>query len=160
MPLKFLDNQDGFTLVTSMLFLIVLTVIGIAATSTTSIEYTIAGNERSYKQNFYLAEGAAKESALQNLESPWVIEPNKGEAIPLIGAETDIDTLCSQVSVLNPNAKYGIIDNDIPQGILGAGHSLKVEGTGTGRMNFFDLYGQAKENDSTVNIVMGYTKRL
>jgi hypothetical protein len=77
------------------------------------------------------------------------------------GAVEDIDALCTQTSALGANTFYGVVDNDIPQGIAGAGHSLKVEGTGTGgRMNFFDLYGKSAQNNSSVKIIMGYTKRL
>ena len=147
-----------------MLFLVVLTIIGVAATNTTSIEVGIAGNDRVYKQNFYLAEGAAKEAANENLQSNWVFEINKGE-IPDSDSDGsfDIDGVFNQgqPSELGTNAIYAVVDNDIPSGILGAGHSLKVEGTGVGgRMNFFDLYGQSIQNNSAVRIKMGFTKRL
>jgi len=161
MPVKIFKNEDGFALIATMLFLVVLTIVGIAATNTTSIEVSIAGNERIYNQNFYLAEGAAKEAADENLNSIWVWEANKND-LPLDGGGAfDIDNVFSQTSALGANTNFGVVDNDIPQGVLGAGHSLKVEGTGSGgRMNFFDLYGQSTENNSTVRIIMGYTKRL
>ncbi|HID96600.1 MAG TPA: hypothetical protein EYP57_00150 [Thermodesulfobacteriaceae bacterium] len=57
-------NEMGSTLVVSLLILLLLTVIGIAANRTSSIEVLIAGNEKTYKQNFYQAEGAAKEEAI------------------------------------------------------------------------------------------------
>ncbi|MFH2057811.1 MAG: pilus assembly PilX N-terminal domain-containing protein [Pseudomonadota bacterium] len=161
MTTKTITNEDGFALLGSMLFLVVLTIAGIAATNTTSIESSIAGNERVYKQSFYIAEGAAKEAAKQNLESDWVYEPNKNDPPPMIGADEDINAICTQVSALDPGASFGVVDNDIPLGVLGSGHSLKVQGTSPGgRMNFFDLYGQATEGNSSVRIVMGFTKRL
>jgi len=164
MPVLIAANDKGFALIGSMLFLIVLTIAGIAATNTTSIESSIAGNERLYNKNFYLAEGAAKEAAQQDLESTWVWEANKND-LPLDGGNFDIDGVYTETSTLGTTegavTKYGIVDNDIPQGIEGAGHSLKVEGTGTGgRMNFFDLYGESKEINTSVRIIMGYTKRL
>ncbi|MCD4718377.1 MAG: pilus assembly PilX N-terminal domain-containing protein [Desulfobacula sp.] len=161
MPIKILNSQDGFALIGSMLFLVVLTIIGIAATNTTSIEVGIAGNERVYKQNFYLAEGTAKEAAKEDLESGWVWEANKND-LPLDGGGSfDIDAVFTETSGLGAGISFGVVDNDIPSGVLGSGHSLKVEGTGTGgRMNFFDLYGQSTEDNSMVRIVMGYTKRL
>ena len=161
MLIKILNNKDGFALITAMLFLVVLTVIGIAATNTTSIEIGIAGNEKVYKQNFYLAEGAANEAANENLESSWVWEFNKNDFPDDGGGNVDIDQVFTQTSTLSANTNYGVVDKDIPSGVLGSGHSLKVEGTGVGgRMNFFDLYGQSTENNSTVRIVIGYTKRL
>ncbi len=163
MPIKILDNEEGFALIASMMFLVVLTVIGIAATTTTSIEVSIAGNERVYKQIFYMAEGAAKEAAAEDLESPWVWEFNKNDFPDDGGGDVDVDLVFTQASTSFPggSTNFGVVDNDIPIGTLGSGHSLKVEGTGTGgRMNFFDLYGQSTGNNSSVIIVMGYTQRL
>lgn len=55
--MKTLHNEQGFVLVTGLLMLVVLTFIGLAATSNTSIELKIAGNDRLHQQNFYDAEG-------------------------------------------------------------------------------------------------------
>ena len=155
------ENDSGFALISAMLFICVLTVIGIAATNTTSIETTIAGNERQYNQNFYLAEGAAKEAARQNLREAWVWEANKND-LPLDGNNNfDLDQVFTQSSGLGPNVSFGVVDNDIPQGTTGSGHSLKVEGTGTGgRMNFFDLYGRSGDVQSSVKIVLGFADYL
>ncbi len=159
-----LANEDGFALVTAMLFLVALTVIGIAATNTTSIEVDIAGNEKVYRRNFYLAEGAAREAAQQDLSSGWVWEANKND-LPVDGGNNfDMDAVFTNSSPLGTDGavtRYGVVDRDIPQGTVGSGHSLKVEGTGTGgRMNFFDLYGQSIEANTEVRVIMGFTKRL
>lgn len=50
---KMINNEKGFVLATSMLFLLVLTIVGIAATNTTTIELDIAGNDRFAKEDFY-----------------------------------------------------------------------------------------------------------
>ena len=168
--MKILKNQKGFVMIAAMLFLVVLTIIGIAATNTTTIEVNIAGNEKIYKQNFYLAEGAAKEAANQNLESEWVWDFNKKD-FPDDGNgnvdESEDSSLWSQNSVLEgqiigAKINFGIVDKDIPQGIIGSGHSLKIDGTDNaqGRIHFFDLYGRSQQNNSIVRIKMGYTKRL
>ncbi len=52
-PTKAIDNEDGFVLVVAMLVLIILVVIGIAATNTTNVEYQIAVNDRVAKEDFY-----------------------------------------------------------------------------------------------------------
>lgn len=162
MVIKIVRTENGFAIITAMLFLITLTIIGIAATNTTSIEMNIAGNERVYKQSFYNAEGAVREAIKENLNSSWVYEPNKGEEIPMNGNEKDINAICSQASsTLGENITYGAINNDIPNGVAGSGHSLKMEGTSVGgSISFFDLYGQSVENNTTVQIRMGYIKRL
>ncbi len=53
---SFLKNEDAFALVTSMLFLVILTLIGIAATHTSTIEMLIAGGEKNRQKAFYAAE--------------------------------------------------------------------------------------------------------
>lgn len=163
MPIKTLNNQDGFALMASMLFLVALTIIGIAATNTTTIEIGIAGNDKFYKQNFYQAEGAAMEASQDDPEDDAVIVPGDGEALPLtVLGDTDVTALCSQAATgLGANTIYGVVDNGIPAGILGAGESLKASGTGAGgRAHFLDLYGQSTENNTSVGIIMGFTTRF
>lgn len=55
-PFNIISDEQGSVLVVALLILVLLTVIGIAATSTTSIETQIAGNERSQKIAFYNAD--------------------------------------------------------------------------------------------------------
>ena len=52
-------NEDGFVLVTGLMILVILTLIGIAATRNTTIELQIAGNDRLHKETFYEAEAGA-----------------------------------------------------------------------------------------------------
>jgi hypothetical protein len=51
-------NEDGSVMVLAILILALLTIIGIAAMSTTNIELRISGNEKSYKMALYAAEAA------------------------------------------------------------------------------------------------------
>ena len=62
-----LNNEDGSVLVVALIMLVLLTLIGISATTTSEIETKIAGNERVYKRNLYLAEAGAMHCA-QDLE--------------------------------------------------------------------------------------------
>jgi len=52
------NNENGFVLVVSLLFLLILTIIGIIATGTTSLELQIAGNDRFAKEDFYNQEAS------------------------------------------------------------------------------------------------------
>lgn len=52
-----LPSQEGAALVIAVLILLVLTVIGIYAVSTSTFETRIAGNERVLKDAFYAADG-------------------------------------------------------------------------------------------------------
>jgi len=51
-----LQNQSGVSLVVALMILLVLTLIGISAISTTTFETNIAGNERLYNRAFYTAD--------------------------------------------------------------------------------------------------------
>jgi len=52
-------NEKGFVLITGLMILVMLTMLGIAATRNTSIELQIAGNDRIHKETFYEAESMA-----------------------------------------------------------------------------------------------------
>ena len=62
------NSEDGFVLVTALLIMVVLTILGMAATNTAIIEMQIGANDRDNKQNFYEAEGSVMETA-QRLEN-------------------------------------------------------------------------------------------
>ena len=51
-----LNNQRGVSLIIALLILLVLTLIGISAISTTTFETNIAGNGRLYNRAFYTAD--------------------------------------------------------------------------------------------------------
>ena len=54
-----LENEKGSVTVLAVVMLVLLTILGIAAISTSSIETQIAGNELRYKQALYAAESAS-----------------------------------------------------------------------------------------------------
>lgn len=56
---KIFSNERGSTLIIALILLIFLSIIGLSANNTATIEIQIAQNERLYKSNFYGAEGAA-----------------------------------------------------------------------------------------------------
>lgn len=59
-----LRSEEGNVLITALIFLVILTLIGIFATRTAQMDLQIASNEIPYKQNFYLAEaGLYREAA-------------------------------------------------------------------------------------------------
>ena len=66
-----LNNERGSALVIALLMLVILTLIGISATSTTTFELQIAGNDKLFKRAFYVADGASEmagELIEQNIE--------------------------------------------------------------------------------------------
>ena len=54
------SNEKGSTLVLSILILLLLTVIGIAATNTSIIEILISGNDKVHKMTFHQADGGTE----------------------------------------------------------------------------------------------------
>ncbi len=63
-------SEEGYILVATLLMMLVLTLIGIAANRNTSIELQIAGNDRVQKETFYEADGVtelAQEVLEQNI---------------------------------------------------------------------------------------------
>jgi Tfp pilus assembly protein PilX len=68
-----IKNEDGSVLVIAMLILVLLTLIGIAATNTSIIEMQIAGNEKLHKMAFYAADSGTEvgtELLEQNVSCP------------------------------------------------------------------------------------------
>lgn len=53
-------NESGFVLIGALLILLLLVVIGISATTNTSLELQIAGNDRTHRETFYQADGGTE----------------------------------------------------------------------------------------------------
>jgi Tfp pilus assembly protein PilX len=58
-------KEQGSVVVIALMILVVLTLLGIMATRTSSIDIRIAANEISYKKNFYIAEAGVFREALE-----------------------------------------------------------------------------------------------
>ena len=67
---KILLNRDGSTLILSLLVLMVLSIIGISAMTSSRVEVTIAGNDRVYRRDFYVAESGWKQAVTDVFENP------------------------------------------------------------------------------------------
>jgi hypothetical protein len=80
MKINMLNSENGSVLIVALIFLVLLTLMGVAATTTTNIELQIAHNEISAKNDFYSAEAAAMEN-IQELE-------NAGDSIKSPGGKT------------------------------------------------------------------------
>lgn len=68
-----MNNEGGFVLVGALLILVLLIVIGIAATTSTFMEIQIAGSDRIHKETFYAADGGtqvASELIEQSMSCP------------------------------------------------------------------------------------------
>lgn len=82
---KLYNNESGFVLVASLLILVILVIIGVAATNTSTIELQIAGNEKVHKQTFYQADGGAELGSRLTFENAMCIN-SEGFAEDSLGA--------------------------------------------------------------------------
>jgi type IV pilus assembly protein PilX len=80
------NSQSGFTLIMSMIFLLVLTVLGLSATQSTRMEVAMAGNMRDSDISFQAAE-AGLSSAEEFIEST-VSKTDFNDTNGLYAAET------------------------------------------------------------------------
>ena len=66
---KIRRSEEGFVLVTSMIILVTLTLLGIAAIMTSTIEIKIAGNDRLHRETFYQADGGTATGSVLTYEN-------------------------------------------------------------------------------------------
>jgi len=79
-----LCNQRGSALVYALLMLVVLTILGIAAITTSTVEVQISGNDKVYKISFYGADGGTNmcsELLEQNIDDrgTWTNDTARGD---------------------------------------------------------------------------------
>jgi len=167
------NHEGGSVLIVALIMLVLLTLLGIAATTTTEIEMQIAGNERLYKQNLYSAEAVAMECA-QSLEDTDLEAPNiswlfslgsltkadirlvdTGDAANPWENPIGVDNTIAASSATVSNARYLVVKEGIAAGTslgLGAGsqvHSYAVYGR---------RYNAANPNLGRAIINLGYRK--
>ena len=58
------NNERGSILIVTLVILVLLTIIGTTAITTTDTEFRIVQNEKTYKTNLYISEGGSYEVAL------------------------------------------------------------------------------------------------
>ena len=98
--LKRLKNEDGFTLLIFLSLLLMLTLIGVAAVMTSTIDVDIAGNDLSSINSFYAAE-AALEKATAVIRNHY--------ATGGVGPPNPLP--CDSFVLRNINASYRTTDN-------------------------------------------------
>ena len=133
-------NEDGYALVVTMLLLVLMTAIGIAASHTSDIEVQISGNERNVATNFYTTESAL----IQTLENtgPWLTIPFvtaaqtaasysgnvdvDGDAVPDALVEIrDVESTGTAIAALSAFANNVPADNHLGPPPVNSGYSLK-----------------------------------
>ncbi len=161
------NNEEGFILVVCLLVMVVLTVIGIAATNNTTVELKIAGNEKIYITGFYLAEAASYEGAqrLENEPDPDNMKAARTSFEWLFGSGMKDDLLDNDDEWDNDGFDSGLTGGDsivrltgLDFGVVkgGKGSSLKMTSTS---VYGFALMGRSEMRNSNKIIELGYKKR-
>jgi len=106
-----LQNQKGVSLIVSLMILLILTLIGITAISTTTFETNIAGNERLYNRAFYSADaGVDFFGATGSAYIDTIAYPNSTGVVNYPGGLIDPDSFSVEwvrtVTDFGPPKKY------------------------------------------------------
>ena len=165
------SQERGSVLIISLILLVLLTMIGVTASKTSEIEVMIAGNERVYKQNFYLAEGAAMQGAqimeltdLVNVGLPWLMDEdnkNDGGAELPAASYSDIqahiyesdnwtDAFSSELAGLAGEARVLALSKGVVPTSSWKMTSPKVYG--------FEIYGRSRHRNGEGLVSVGYRK--
>ena len=158
-----LSNEQGaLMIITSVMLLVMLTIISVAASKTANTEISIAANEYVYQRCFYNAEGAIMEvvdllegsaSALEN-PPPWmgldeeVI--NDSTVFTFWQDSENKEDVIPQASAIDPqNTEFLSVHHGIP-----SGSSLDMSKP---TKHVFSIYGRSK-NKGLVMLKIGYAK--
>ncbi len=104
------QNQNGVSLVIALLILLVLTLIGISAISTTTFETNIAGNERLYNRAFYIADAGV--DYFGSTGGDYILIPNTSGVVDsaaaglALGGDSFLVNWTRKVTDYGPPIKY------------------------------------------------------
>ena len=101
-----MNNEGGYVLVGALLILLLLVVIGIAATISTTLELQIAGSDRISKETFFQADGGTQQ-AIRLVE----------ESLGTPGGFTKVNVNNVLVDPVNPNNTVLIVDTTLSENV-------------------------------------------
>jgi Tfp pilus assembly protein PilX len=160
-----LKGEGGTILPIALVLLLLLTMIGIAATMTSEIEIRIAGNEIAYKENLYYAEGSAM-AGVQMLENETDTTSLKDLLIPWLHNNLPNTNISSEANWTDDNNAYTELDlGDDYTGFLAVyqgidpGGSLDIGGATT-TLHRYTIYGRSARKNGEAIIEVGYKKRF
>lgn len=154
------SGEQGSIIIIALILLMLVTLMGVSMTQNTAIEIQVAGNDRDYKQNFYLAEAAAME-AVQRMDN--AAGEDLKPATTTLGWVYDDTTDLSDKATMAANGAVSAVDANnntrygaVARGVTG-GSSLSM--TGTSQLYTFDAYGYSADRGRS-HIMVGYKRRF
>ena len=160
--IKPINNENGSAIVLALIILAVLTIIGISASTTSTIELKIVRNERIDQQNFYTAEASVYEGAQR-------IEQEANPEVQLIVGTTGYDWLNDNTIDFSITANWDVNDNSDPSLIdPGASFAANAKGVRSGssldmgstRLYEYSVFGLSQWNGGQSIIEIGYLRRF
>ncbi|OGQ89084.1 MAG: hypothetical protein A3J85_01615 [Desulfobacula sp. RIFOXYA12_FULL_46_16] len=165
-----LNNENGSAIVLALVILAVLTIIGISASTTSTVELKIVRNEKIHNQNFYYAEAGVYEGAQR-------IEQESNPEVQLIAGTTGYDWLNDNSIDFSTPANWqdlgpasgNVNDNSDPAVVdptasiaanakgVRPGSSLDM---GSTRLYEYSVFGLSQWNGGRSIIEIGYLKRF
>lgn len=152
-----LAHESGAILFVTLLFLGVLSILGSAATTTSSLELQIASNDRIYKDNLYRAEAAAMEAAqqiknaaaqtLRKRTPPWL-----NADAPDLKKPDNWNSSNSAESAGGAERRYAVVDEGIQPGA-----SLNLGGSTVHR---FAIFGRCDRSGGAAMVKVGLKRRF
>ena len=156
-PVHPIKNEEGSVLVIALIVIVLLTLMGMSATTNSTLELQIAAANRDYKLNFYKAEGAVMEAAvyveaepadnLKNKTLAWVVDTDMTDLANWTGTNFQDSTAFDY----SGDTKYSAMDI----GVAG-GSSLDM---GTTNLHEYRMFGYHNSNTGTVLLEIGYLRR-
>lgn len=150
-----LTNEYGSVTVVALMMLVLLTIIGVSATTTSDVELQIAGNDRVYRENLYNAESSGMHAAqiMENADlttatfawlKPDTFPFNESTDIPDPNYWVDAN---SQTSVTQ-NTRFSAVS----QGVV-SGDSLDMEAS---NVHTYAIYGRSTQKNGLAVVKLGY----
>ncbi len=153
-----LQNENGIALIVALMLLVLLTLLGMAATTTSVLEIQIAGNDKTYKQNFYMAEAAAYEAAYEMaVENNPIVELQGGGAKKGFWLKKEGNNIdYTDVNNWKPAVNARIAVNS--EAAFAAKYLKKynVVMTDTYSMRLFKIYGHSKSEGGHSLVEIGF----
>ena len=147
-----LTNEDGSVMIVALAMLMLLTLIGISATTTSMIDIQIAGAKKTYTEHLFLAEGAAMECVqLMQAASNLSAEPYYNDERTL--TEDQVQNLIRDLNFAH---------SDTPS--LGTGHATLYQGMvgsmkmGQPNLHAYAVYGWHDTPQGRVIVELGYRR--
>jgi hypothetical protein len=150
------SRESGNVLLITLIILVLLTIIGISATRTASIDMQVAGNNMIYKKNLFGAEGAALEAVqtmsnqaeLDTVGYTWIRPEDTSEDV--IRDKDQFEGI-SQTSSIDEDAGYSVIRG----GLVDTGESLDMTRV---KIHEFAVYGRSDQQRGTSIVKLGFRK--